>query len=34
MNFEQFFNFVVNAKNHENCKMQVYLLPFIKVGNV
>jgi len=21
-------------KKHENCKTQVYLLPFIKVGNV
>jgi len=34
INFRQFFNFVVNAKNHENCKTQLYLLPFIKVGNV
>jgi len=29
-----FLNFVVNAKKHENCKTQVYLLLFIKVENV
>jgi len=26
INFEQFFNFVVNAKKNENCKTQVYLI--------